>query len=321
MHGDKGALEYSFVIPIYNDAYLANDFCEEFSRVFREYLGTDAIESRAEVIFVNDGSADDSYVRLRDEICARYKFAKVIDLSRNFGQHIAISCGYKYARGRYVAASNVDMEDPPGQFPLLLDVVRTGEYDFVGGRYRSRGVSWLNRTTSLLFSRLLNTLTGYEVPLDMAMLRVMDRSFIDAYNQLVERSRYLPGLESWLGFRKTWVLIEHRPRTRGRSSFNLRRRFAFAIGAILSFSDLPLRITVVAGGLITLIGTVMSLALIASRIFLGDVQLGFTTTVSAIVFMGGAQMIVIGVASLYVGHILREVQGRPLFVVRDTHGF
>ena len=155
----------------------------------------------------------------------------------------------------------------------------------------------------------------------MAMVRVMDRKFIDAYNQLVERTRYLPGLESWLGFRKTWVMIEHRRRTRGRSSFNFTRRFSFAVGAILSFSDLPLRITVMAGALDTLIGTVMSLALIASRIFFGEVQLGFTTTVSAIVFMGGAQMVVIGVASLYIGHILREVQGRPLFVVRDTHGF
>src|SRR5438105_11502113 len=113
----EDSIVYSFVIPIYNDAYLANDFCEEFDQVFRAYLRADSIETQAEVIFVNDGSGDDSYVRLRDETCARYRFAKVIDLSRNFGQHIAISCGYKYARGRYVGASDVDMEHPPSQFP------------------------------------------------------------------------------------------------------------------------------------------------------------------------------------------------------------
>jgi dolichol-phosphate mannosyltransferase len=165
----------------------------------------------------------------------------------------------------------------------------------------------------------LNRLTGYDVPLDMAMLRIMNRRFVDAYNALTETSRYLPGLESWLGFRRTWVLIDHRKRTRGRSSYNFKRRFKLAFDAILSFSDLPLRISVVIGMLVALLGFAMTLFLVITKIFFGNVAVGFTSTISVIVLVGGVQILVMGVAGLYIGRVMREVQGRPLYVVRATY--
>jgi hypothetical protein len=166
---------------------------------------------------------------------------------------------------------------------------------------------------------LLNRLTGYDVPLDMAELRIMNRRFVDSYNSLTERSRYLPGLESWLGFRRTWVLINHRKRTQGKSSYNFKRRFKLAFDAILSFSDLPLRISVVIGTLVALLGFAMSLLLVITKIFFVGVEPGFTATISVIVLMGGVQILVMGVAGLYIGRVMREVQGRPLYVVRATH--
>jgi dolichol-phosphate mannosyltransferase len=309
---------FSLVVPIYNDGYLAEEFCSDFEQVFQRYLGKSSIEDDVEVIFVNDGSRDDSFLTLRDVVCEKFKFAKAVDLSRNFGQHVAASAGYRFARGDYVGYVNVDREDPPSELVRLLDAVRSGEHDFAGGCYRKRDVRFLNRVTSKTFMWLLNELTGYSVPLDMAAARVMNRRFIDAYNALTEKSRYLPGLESWLGFRRTWIPIDHRPRTRGKSSYNFRRRLALAFDAIVSFSDLPLKLAVALGAVVALLGFAMSLYLIIQKVLFADIQPGYTSTTCLIVVMGGVHIFVLGLASIYIGRILREVQGRPLFVVRAT---
>ena len=311
-------IKYSFVVPIYNDGELAADFCAELDTVFRAYLGVEKIESAVEVIFVNDGSRNDSFAILRDQVCPRFPFAKAIDLSRNFGQHIAISAGYRFATGEYVGYLNVDMEDPPSQLPVLLDAIQRDQLDFVGGRYKTRDISLWNKLTSKLFGWVLNTFTGYDVPLDMAASRVMSRKFVDVYNQLTEKSRYLPGLESWIGFRRGWATIEHRKRTRGKSSYNFKRRLLIAIDSIISFSDLPLKMAVVLGMLVGVVGFLMTMGLVIGKLFFIDFRAGYTSTVSIIVFMGGVQILVMGLASLYIGRILREVQNRPLFIVRET---
>jgi dolichol-phosphate mannosyltransferase len=313
------SLLISLVVPIYNDGALAEEFCADVEAVFQRELGTQEIENDVEVIFVNDGSRDDSFEMLRDVVCEKFKWARVVDLSRNFGQHVAISAGYRHAKGDYVAYLNVDREDPPDQIPRVLDVIRKGEHDFVGARYKHRDVPFFNRLTSKVFMWVLNRLTGYDVPLDMAALRIMNRRFVDTYNALTEKSRYLPGLESWLGFSRTWVLIDHRKRTRGKSTYNFKRRFMLAFDAIVSFSDLPLRISVVFGMLVALLGLLMTVYLIITKIFFESVAPGWTGTISVIVLLAGAQIFVMGVAGLYIGRILREVQGRPLYVVRATH--
>jgi len=311
-------MKYSFIVPIYNDGYLAADFCRELERVFRKHLATDDLDGLVEVIFVNDGSRDDSFAILRDQVCPEFSFARAVDLSRNFGQHVAITCGYRYAQGEVVGYLNVDMEDPPDQLPLLIDELRNGKFDFVGGIYVERHVPFFNKLTSKLFARVLNLLTGYQLPINMATVRVMNCKFIDVYNQLTEKSRYLPGIEAWMGFRRGWVPVKHRRRQRGGSSYNFKRRLLMASESIISFSDLPLKMAVVLGTTVALLGFVMTLLLIIGKLFFVDYRAGYTTTVSVIVFMGGVQINVMGLASLYIGRILREVQNRPLFIVRET---
>ena len=165
---------------------------------------------------------------------------------------------------------------------------------------------------------MLNKLTGYEVPLNVATLRVMNRRFVDAYNSLSESSRYLPGLESWLGFQRGYVEVTHQARRRGKSSYNFTRRLLMAGDAIISFSDLPLKITVVLGFATVVVSMILALALAAQKMFFRDVLLGYTSTVCLITFLGGAQLSVTGLASLYIGRILREVQRRPLYIIRST---
>jgi glycosyltransferase involved in cell wall biosynthesis len=312
-------MKYSFVVPIFNDGALARDFCREMERTFRAYLGQEDVARDLEVIFVDDGSHNDS-PRLLREVCDEYPFAKMAALSRNFGQHIALSCGYRLARGEYVGMLNVDQEDPPDQLPIILDALKTGEYDIVGGLYPRRDVALVARLTSRLFLFLLDRLTGHKTPANSSTVRIMNRRFVDAYNSLTERSRYIPGLEMWLGFRHGRVPVRHQPRRVGTSSYNFERRLRMAIASVISFSDYPLRLTVKFGMLVVVIGVILVVAEIIDKLFFRALLPGYTSTLAAIVFLGGAQITVTGVASLYIGRILTEVQGRPLYVVRETYG-
>ncbi|MBJ6759369.1 glycosyltransferase family 2 protein [Myxococcaceae bacterium JPH2] len=315
----REGLRYSFVVPIYNDGELAADFAAEFERVFQRHLGQERIDEHAELIFVDDGSRNASVHVLLNDVLPRFKFVRVIELSRNFGQHIALSCGYQHARGQYVGMLNVDMEDPPDQIPALLAHLERGEADIVHGLYEMRDVTWLNRMTSHAFNSVLNRLTGYAVPQNSATLRIMNRRFVDAYNSLTEKSRYIPGLEFWLGFRHAYQPMRHQRRTRGSSSYNFRRRLRMALETIISFSDLPLKMAAALGMGIALVGLLMVLFLVISKLFFVDYQAGYTSTISITVFLGGVQILVVGLASLYIGRILREVQNRPLYVVREVH--
>ena len=313
-------MNYSFVVPIYKDAALAEAFCQEFARVFREYCGRTDIEKEVEVIFVNDGSSDNSDEILR-QTCQRHRFARAMSLSRNFGQHIALSCGYAHARGRFVGSLNVDMQDPPAEIPRMLARFEEDDVDIVLGLRRARRSSRMDQVTSKLFHYVLSKLTGYDLPLNMATLRVMNRRFVDAYNALTEKSRFIPGLEYWLGFKRAYVPVEHVERQEGRSSYTFRKRFLMALDSIISFSDLPLKITVVAGSLIALLGLLLGVLLMIQKLFFVTMLPGYTSTVCLIVFFGGVQILSIGLASLYIGRILKEVQNRPLYIIRTRHNF
>jgi dolichol-phosphate mannosyltransferase len=255
------------------------------------------------------------------ELANSKPYVRVIDLSRNFGQHIALSCGYRYATGNYVGMLNVDMQDPPNQIPLLLAALHREEVDIVLGLRRDRRSGLLENLGSRAFAWTLNKLTGTDSPLNVATLRIMTRRFVDAYNELQEKSRYIPGLELWIGFRRAYVEIEHRPRTRGRSSYTLKKRLLMAFDSIISFSDLPLRLVVFLGAVIALVGLALGLTIVAQKLFFMDFLPGYASTLSAIVFIGGIQILVTGVASLYIGRILKEVQNRPLYIVKEKINF
>jgi dolichol-phosphate mannosyltransferase len=313
-------IQYSFVVPIYNDAYLAEDFCVEFDLVFRAYLNKESIHQDSELIFVSDGSNDES-VQTLVKLIQKYPFVKVIELCRNFGQHIALSCGYVYASGEYVGMLNVDMQDPPNQIPLLLDKIRVTQCDIVYGTRQLRHSSFADRVTSALFNFLLNNLTAYKTPSNISTLRVMNRKFIDTYNSLSEKSRYLPGLEAWLGFKSTYVSIEHQPRKKGKSTYNFRKRMLMALDSVVSFSDLPLKFISILGILVALVGFFLTTLIILNKLFFIQYQPGYTSTISVIVFLGGIQIVVTGLAGLYIGRILKEVQNRPLYVIRNKFNF
>jgi dolichol-phosphate mannosyltransferase len=313
-------MRYSFIVPIYNDAYLAESFCINFESVFQEYTIEKEISNQVELIFVNDGSKNNSLDLLID-LSTKFRFVKVINLSRNFGQHIALSCGYQYAKGDYVGMLNVDQQDPPSELIKLIDFMKSHNHDIVFGLADRRKTSFINRLTSNIFNYLLNFLTRSKTPLNVTTARVMNRKFTDAYNLLSEKTRYLPGLENWLGFSHGYLPIKHTERAVGKSSYNFKKRLDMAIESILSFSDYPLRLITTFGFVISVVGFLVTIILLFAKLFFMDFQPGFATTISLITFFAGIQILVIGVASLYIGRILKEVQNRPLFIVRDKYNF
>ena len=311
----------SIIVPIYNDAYLAEAFCQSVEKSFGHYFKS--IDQQAplttllEVIFVNDGSRRDSEDRL-DEVVKQFSFASVFHFSRNFGQHIAVSCGYRQSEGETVVMMNVDQEDSPDEIIKMIQHLKKSGCDIVHGLYDNRRVSFLNKITSTFFGVLLNRLTGYNLPLNATTARVMNRSFIQHYNALTEHQRYIPALEMWLGFRHEYIETKHQLRGDKNSSYNFFRRLKMAMDAVVTFSDLPLKIASGFGFIIAMIGFIMMVSLLVRNLSGADIQLGFTSTFSAITLFGGISILVTGMAGLYIGSILREVQGRPLYIVRRT---
>jgi glycosyltransferase involved in cell wall biosynthesis len=303
----------SLVVPIYNDGYLAENFCAEVERSLLPKLDG----NRLEVIFVNDGSANNSQQQL-EAVARRYPWVTVIELSRNFGQHAAVTCGYRHASGAYVATLNADMQDPPDQVMVLIDRLEQGEGDLALGLRQNRRDPFFVRVGSNAFNLLLNFLTGIRVPLNSATLRVMNRKFLDAFLQFGERNPYIPGLETWLGFRRVFVPIIHQSRTQGKSSYTFRSRFRLAYNCILSFSDYPLKLMTCIGLATVCLGLLWGAYAIWIRLMNPGAQTGFASLLSAIVIFGGLNLAGLGVASLYIGRILIEVQGRPSCVVRSV---
>lgn len=307
----NSAMELTVVVPIFNDGSLARDFVLETQK---------HIPKESEIIFVNDGSPNDSLEHLK-KLQKEFPTVKVVSLSRNFGQHIAISCGYQHAKGEYVVYLNVDMEDPPDQIGLLFERMKNTGCDVCHGIYTKRNVSFLHRLSSESFQLVLNRLTGARVPLNLSTLRLSNRKFIDAYNSLKESQRYIPGLEVWLGFKHEYVPIRHQLRSKGKSSYNFRRRWKMAMDSILSFSDLPLRTVSYIGFIIAFSGAVLAGAMIFEKLLGIEYLPGYTSLISAIVLLGGLQIFVIGISGLYIGRILVETQNRPLYVIREKYGF
>jgi dolichol-phosphate mannosyltransferase len=311
-------IQYSIVVPIYGDGYLAHALCAELERVMSGYVGSAALQDRLELIFVNDGSRDDSLDALLKSR-ARFAFVRVIDLSRNFGQHCAIACGMRDARGEIVLRMNVDMQDPPSAIPLLLDTLKQGRHDLVAGQYSTRKSPLLNRLSAYLYFLLFRFFTGFDTPQNTSPLRAMSRRFVDAYNGLTEKSRFPQGLDQWLGFRHKYVEIEHRSRADGRSAYGFWSRLRLAVNGILYFSDRPLQLVALAGFVLAFLGILLA-GYIATEKLLGvDYLPGYASLASLGLIAFGIQLGCTGLVGLYIAKIFREVQNRPLYIVREKY--
>lgn len=305
--------DYSFVIPVYNESETLPELERRLVAVFGE------LDGPAEAILIDDGSSDGS-AALALELARRDDRFKIVRLSRNFGHQIAVTAGIDHAAGNAVIVMDGDLQDPPEVVLEMAKLWREGFDVVYGVREHRKGESVFKRATAAVFYRLLRRVTPVEMPADVGDFRLVDRRAVDAFKALRESNRYVRGMFSWIGFRQTGVLYARDSRYAGATKYPLRRMWKFALDALVSFSNLPLRLALA-------LGFVVSTAAFAGAIITAALKLsgayavpGWASLLVAVSFLGGAQLVVLGMIGLYVGRIYDEVKRRPLYVVQETFG-
>ncbi len=305
---------FSIVAPAYNE----EEVLPEFYRRVRDVM--DALGEPWELILVNDGSRDNTLAVMR-ELHEKDPRVKVVSFSRNFGHQLAITAGIDYASGDAVVIIDADLQDPPEVIPELIEKWRDG-YDVVYAvRRERRGESWFKEWTAKLFYRLIYRITDVDIPKDTGDFRLMDRKVVEALRTMRERNRFMRGLSVWVGFKQTGIFYVREPRFAGETKYPFRKMLKFALDAITSFSYVPLQLATYFGFAIAGISMVGMVIAVILRLTTGRALLGQATTLVAVLFLGGIQLIFLGIIGEYLGRIYDEVKARPLYIVAETLGF
>jgi len=299
---------FSVVIPVYDEEENISELYRRLTAVM-EKLGT------FELIMVDDGSKDRSW-NLIKELHAKDSRVKGVSFSRNFGHHIAITAGIDYASGDAVILMDGDLQDPPEEIPKLWKKFSEG-YELVYGIRKQKKDSVPKRLTSLAFWWFINRLSGINIPENQTLLRIFDRKIMDVLKNMRERARFIHGMIAWTGFRTAIQEVEHAPRKRGVSKYNVIKLFRLAFNAITSFSTLPLRLATYLGVLSAGIGLFYGLYFIYKKIFLGIPVLGYASIIVAVLFVGGIQLLILGIIGEYLGRVYQEVQARPIYILKE----
>ena len=302
------ALDLSVVLPVHDESANIPPLHERLSAVLR------ALDVTYELIFVDDGSRDGS-AALVEQLAANDPHVVLVQLARNFGHQRAVTAGLDHASGRGVVVMDADLQDPPEVLPELVGKWREG-YDVVYAVRDSRQEGLVKRAAYWAFYRLLMQVADISIPLDAGDFCLMDRCVVDALATLPERTRFVRGIRSWVGFRQLGVRYDRPARHAGRAKYTISRLVYLALDGLISFSYMPLRLIVCIGFLISAISLAMA-AVYAVRKLAGDLNPpGFATLVVAIFFLAGVQLVTLGVVGEYIGRIFEEVKQRPLYVVR-----
>lgn len=313
MSGPYESRLLSLVVPCYNESESIGQF---FASVIPVLECIDAI--RFEIVLVNDGSTDDTLERLVAH-SQRDPRVRVVDLTRNFGKEAALTAGLDEALGDAVIPIDADLQDPPSLIPEMVRRWREGAEVVLAQRSSRACDSWLKRVTAGAYYRVHNKLSDQKLPVNVGDFRLMDRTVINALKQLPERHRFMKGLFAWVGYRTVIVPYEREARSAGRSKFSGWRLWNFALEGITSFSTMPLRSWTYIGVAIALGAFGYGAFIVARTLVLGIDVPGYASLLSALLFLGGIQLIGLGVVGEYVGRIYDEAKGRPIYLVRRRY--
>ncbi|MFO1243458.1 MAG: glycosyltransferase family 2 protein [Rickettsiales bacterium] len=272
-----------------------------------------------EIICIDDGSSDDTYVRL-----AAYhqqdSRIRALKLSRNFGKEAAMAAALSHARGKAVVPIDADLQDPP---ELIAEMVRAWEQGakVVLATRRSRpGDSWLKRHSAEWFYRLINKFSTISIPENTGDFRLMDQQVVQAVNQMQERTRFAKGLFAWVGFPTTTIHFDREDRAVGTTKWNYWKLWSYALDGILAFSTVPLKIWTYIGAIISLLSFLFALIIVIRTLILGNDVPGYSSLMVTVLFMGGIQLMSLGIIGEYVGRIYRETKRRPLYIIEESVG-
>lgn len=311
--GPVDSVDVSVVIPVHNEAENLSAVIGQLVKV----LGDTGL--RYEIICVDDGSSDDSLEHLT-RLAKEVPELGVIELSRNFGKEAALTAAIDCAKGDAVIPFDADMQDPPEVIPTLIAKWREG-YDVVLARRSTRsGDGIVKRLTAWAYYRTHNILAEVQLPADVGDFRLMDRRVVDALKHLPERRRFMKGLFAWVGFRTTVIHFDRHERGNGHSSWNYWRLWNLALEGLTSFSSLPLRLWSYLGGIIALVAFFYAGGIVIRTLIWGADVPGYASLLCVVLFLGGLQLLSLGLMGEYVGRIYSEVKGRPVYIVRSRRG-
>jgi glycosyltransferase involved in cell wall biosynthesis len=304
----------SIVVPLYNEANILSAFHARLTAVLETLKRT--LNISFEIIYVNDGSTDTSTMVLLTLKTQDPRIA-IIDLSRNFGKEIALSAGLDHAHGEATIVIDADLQDPPEVIPKLIEQWQQG-FDVVFATRISRaGESWVKKGSAQLFYRLLNKISPIQIPVDTGDFRLLSRRTVEALKHLRETHRFMKGLFSWVGFPQIAVPYERDPRFGGKSKFNYWKLWNLAIEGITSFSIAPLKLSTYFGFATACVAFIYALMIIYKTLVFGEPVQGYPSLMVVMLFLGGIQLITLGIIGEYLGRTFVETKGRPLYLIKN----
>ena len=303
----------SILIPAYNEEAVLDTL---YTR-----LGTLANSNKDyefEFLFVNDGSRDKTLPMIRDfaEIDTRISY---VNLSRNFGKEIAMAAGFDYVTGDATVIIDADLQDPPELIPEMIKFWEEGYDDVYAKRKDREGESWFKKFSSKTFYRILDKVSHVPIQIDTGDFRLLDSRAVDALREMRESQRYTKGMFSWIGFHKKEILYDRDPRVAGETKWNYSRLINFAIDGITSFTTAPLRISTYVGFFVSIVAFIYLIVVVLQTIFFGNELAGYPSTLAVILFLGGVQLLSLGIIGEYIGRIFNETKQRPLYFVEEYH--
>lgn len=308
-------IKLSVVIPIYNESKIISELHQRLIKtidLMKVELGI--LVNELEIIFVNDGSKDDSLSQLILLTQTNFHY-KVINFSRNFGHQKAVTAGIDVSIGEHVVLIDADLQDPP-EFIIDLYKKQLEGFDVVYAiRSKRKGESYFKMTTAKIFYRLLFKMTDINIPLDAGDFRIMRRNVVDVLKKMPETHRFIRGMVSWVGFKQTGIEYERQERFAGETKYPFKKMIIFAIDALTSFSTTPLKLATYFGFFVSLFGLLGIVWVLYTKYFTNDNITGWSSLMVTVLFMGGVQLLTLGIIGQYIGRISEESKNRPLYII------
>jgi glycosyltransferase involved in cell wall biosynthesis len=305
-------LEISVIIPVYNEEFNIPLLFERVTKSLSSF------ENNYELIFINDGSRDNSILLVKD-LASKHSFVKYIDFSRNFGHQVAVTAGIEHSVGKNIVIIDADLQDPPELIPEMYQKMQQG-FEVVYARRRKReGESFMKKFTAKMFYRILSKVTSVKIPVDTGDFRIINRKIVDVLKQMPEKQKFLRGQIAWIGFNQTYIEYDRSERNAGDTGYPYKKMIQFALDGITSFSNLPLKFATFLGFIVSGITFLMAIYALYSRFISKNYVPGWTSLMLAILFIGGVQLISIGIIGEYISRLGANVRNRPLYIIRDSN--
>lgn len=303
----------SILIPAYNEQDTLKHLYDRLKK-----LADNNNKYNYEFMFIDDGSQDDTLEIIKNYSKSDKRIAYV-SLSRNFGKEIAMAAGFDHVTGDATVIIDADLQDPPELIPKMIKYWEKGFSDVYAKRNSRNGETWLKKISSRAYYRILQKSTNIPIQIDTGDFRLLDRRCIEALKEIRESQRYTKGMFSWIGYKKKEITYDRDPRIAGTTKWNYRKLFNFAIDGITSFTTTPLRISSILGFIVSIVAFIFIVAIIVKTLLFGESVAGYPSLMAVILFLGGLQLLSLGVIGEYIGRIFNETKKRPLYFIEEAH--